>query len=129
MAVRLRFEFNSSSLSRDLISAFLISMKKSLFPLGCAVLFGGFLAGCQHPQASQKVGADYINTSKDKSELVTYVTPEEYDRMSPEDRQRLHATMGADVTLAQWGGKKPTEPISREDYDAAMKNARADKSP
>jgi hypothetical protein len=52
---------------------------------------------------------------------VTYVSPEEYQRMTPEERQRLHAEMGASVSVPLPTGRASSEPISEEDFKKAYK--------
>jgi hypothetical protein len=60
-----------------------------------------------------------VRDGNGRSKLVTYVTPEEYDRMTPEERQRLHATVGVSASFPLPGSKAPSEAISEEDLKKA----------
>lgn len=51
--------------------------------------------------------------------MTTYVTPEEYEKMTPAERERLHASVGAQVS-ASWGGKPAAQPVAAQDLDKAM---------
>jgi hypothetical protein len=64
------------------------------------------LAGCQHVRTSQKAGTEYVTDSDGHTRAVTYVTPDAYDKMTPEERRRLNATVGAEVSLPLFGGKQ-----------------------
>lgn len=77
------------------------------------------VAGCETPRQQQLTGSELVHDSDGRSKLVTYVTPEEYDRMTPEERQRLHAEVGASVSVPLSGSKAPSEPISEADFKKA----------
>ena len=76
-------------------------------------------AGCKSPQQKQLTGTELVQDGDGHSKLVTYVTPEEYERMTPEERQRLHAAIGASVSVPLPGSKAPSEPISEDDFKKA----------
>ena len=78
------------------------------------------LAGCQHLQTSQMSGTELGTGANGRSTAVTYVTPEEYARMTPEDRQRLHAQVGVQVSVPLWGSK---EQKNRDLTDDEVKQA------
>ncbi|PTY04949.1 hypothetical protein DB347_19860 [Opitutaceae bacterium EW11] len=82
-------------------------------------------AGCQGVKVSQKTGSD-VSQNDGKSSYVTYVTPEEYQRMTPAERERTHATVGVEASARLWG-KEPSEAVSSSDLDKAMSNAGSSK--
>jgi hypothetical protein len=75
-------------------------------------------AACRSPQVAQLRGTDW-KTDTDQERPVTYVSPEEYDRMSESERRRLNASMGFE---ARWSPKKPEgEAVSAADLDRARR--------
>lgn len=84
-----------------------------------ALLLVLVVAGCKSTRTKQMSGSELVSDSDGRSKFVTYVSPEEYDRMTPEERQRLHATMGVSATLPLPGSKAPSEAISEEDFKKA----------
>jgi hypothetical protein len=88
--------------------------------LACLVI-AAFLAGggCRSAKVSQATGSEFV-WDAGKTRAVTYVTPEEYERMTDEERARLNASMGAKV---EWStGKQKSEPVKTSDLDEAMKS-------
>jgi uncharacterized protein YcfL len=77
------------------------------------------VAGCQSTQEKQLAGTELVQDADGHAKLVTYVTPEEYERMTPEERQRLHAAVGASVSVPLPGSKAPSKAISEEDFKQA----------
>ncbi len=77
------------------------------------------LAGCKSTRENQLTGSELVQDADGRSKYVTYVTPEEFERMTPEERQRLHAGMGASVSVPLPGSKTPSEPISEKDLEKA----------
>jgi hypothetical protein len=63
------------------------------------------LAGCRHLQTSQMSGTELGSDASGRSTAVTYVTPEEYARMTPAERQRLHAQVGVQVSMPLFGNQ------------------------
>jgi len=90
-------------------------MKKYMI-ISCLVLA---LAGCKSMRTKQMTGSDVVQDSDGKSKFVTYVTPEEYDRMTDEERKRLRATVGVSASVPLPGSKAPSEAISEEDFKKA----------
>jgi hypothetical protein len=80
-------------------------------------------AGCSSTRATQMMGTQLSQADGDRQKLVTYVTPEEFDKMTPEERQRLHAEVGVSVSVPIGGGKAPSKPISEEDLRKAVRNS------
>ena len=75
-------------------------------------------AGCKSAKVSQATGSDFV-TDAGRLQAVTYVTPEEFNRMTEEERARLHASIGARV---EWTTDKPKpEAVKISDLDKAMK--------
>ncbi len=77
------------------------------------------LAGCKSTRAKPLTGSEVVQDADGRSKLVTYVTPEEYERMTPQERQRLHAQTGVSVSVPLPGSKAPSEPISEDDLKKA----------
>lgn len=77
------------------------------------------VAGCKSTRTKQMSGSEMVQDGNGHSKFVTYVTPEEYDRMTPEERQRLRATVGVSASLPLPGSKAPSEAISEEDFKKA----------
>ena len=77
------------------------------------------LAGCASREEKQLTGTELNYDDKGRPKVVTYVTPEEYERMTPEERQHLHAEVGASVSVPLGGRKAPSEAISDRELDKA----------
>jgi uncharacterized protein YidB (DUF937 family) len=76
-------------------------------------------AGCQSLQPRQKSGTEFTTDGKGRATATTYVSPEEYDRMTPEERRQQQVGMGVEVS-AQLSGAKKSEPVSEDDLTKAM---------
>jgi hypothetical protein len=81
------------------------------------------IAGCRSTQSKQLTGSDFVYDKDGHSKVVSYVTPEELERMTPEERQRLHAATGVTVSAPLPGSKAPSEPISEDDLKKAYPKA------
>ena len=82
------------------------------------------LTGCRGVELSPREGTELETTSDGDLELKTYVTQEEYERMTPAERERVNASVGVDATVARWGSHtKEPEAVPTGDLDKAMKNA------
>src|SRR3954453_11489102 len=92
-----------------------LSMNKHLL----AAMLAVSVAGCASREEKQLTGSELNNDKDGRSKVVTYVTPEEYERMTPEERQHMHAAGGASVSVPLGGRKAPSEPISQRDLDKA----------
>jgi hypothetical protein len=84
--------------------------------LALVVLLG---TACHSVQPRQKSGTEFQADENGHTKGVTYVTPEEYDRMTPEERQRQQVAVGVEVS-GQLGGKPKSEPVSEDDLAKAM---------
>jgi hypothetical protein len=73
------------------------------------------LAGCM-TEGEQLSGSQMTSDANGKSSYVTYVTPEEYQRMTPDERNRLNATVGTTAPLFPQR-KKQSERVSDEKLD------------
>jgi hypothetical protein len=72
----------------------------------------------------QQSGTELTTTDKGW-QATTYVTPEEYDKMTPAERERLNASVGVSATVATWGNSKPqSKDVSTKDLDQAKKDAK-----
>jgi hypothetical protein len=76
-------------------------------------------AGCKSVQTKQTTGTELVPDGDGHSRLVTYVSPEEYDRMTPEEREHLHAAVGVSASVPLPGSKAPSKAISEEDFKKA----------
>jgi hypothetical protein len=74
---------------------------------------------CHSVQPRQKSGTEFQADKNGHTKGVTYVTPEEYDRMTPEERHRQQVDVGVEVS-GQLGGKPRSEPVSEDDLAKAM---------
>ena len=90
-------------------------MNKAAFTVILAVA----LSGCASREEKGMTGTELNTDDKGKSKLVTYVTPEEYERMTPEEREHLHAAVGASVSVPLGGHRAASEPISERDLEKA----------
>ncbi len=90
-------------------------MRKYLIALLLVIAIGG----CKSTQETQLAGTVYEQDGNGRSKLVTYVSPEEYERMTPEERDHLHAEVGASVSVPLSGSKAKSEPISEDDFKNA----------
>lgn len=70
-------------------------------------------------QPKQVSGSALVQDSNGRSKFVTYVSPQEYDRMTPEERDRLHATVGVSTSIPLPGRKGPPETIPEEEFKKA----------
>lgn len=68
------------------------------------LLLAAPLAGCRHFEAGQKSGTELGTDARGRSAPVTYVTPEDYARMTPAERLRLNAQVGVQFTVPLSGG-------------------------
>lgn len=84
-----------------------------------AVIFVIALAGCVSREEKQLTGTEINTDENGRSKVVTYVTPEEYERMTPEERQHMHAAVGASVSVPLGGSKAPSQAISDRELDKA----------
>ena len=55
-----------------------------------------------------------------RTELVTYVSPEDFERMTEAERKRLNARVGVTATVGTWGAQKRTETLSTADLEKAL---------
>jgi len=77
------------------------------------------IAGCKSTQTKQMTGSQVVQDRDGHSKFVTYVTPEEYDRMTEDERKRLNATVGVSASIPLPGSKAPSEAISEKDFKKA----------
>ena len=84
------------------------------------------LSGCQTVETAQMTGTRLVETEKGRQEVATFVTPEEYERMTPAERERVNASIGVEATVARWGAKPAQSPerVSEKDLDEAMSGAK-----
>ncbi len=97
-------------------------MKAIFLAAGCVLLA---LNGCQSTRLEPKPGTELTTDGTGHSTLNTYVSEEEYQRMTPEERQRLHAAVGATATqtFARWGtndSAQPTAPLTSDELNKAL---------
>jgi hypothetical protein len=83
------------------------------------------LAGCQSTRLEPKTGTELTTDGSGRSTLTTYVSEEEYQRMTPDERERLHAAVGASATqtLARWGSNdaaQPSAPLGAAELNKAL---------
>ncbi len=90
-----------------------------LTTLGLLSLLALLVSGCRSVQTQQKTGTAFEQDSTGRTKPVTYVTPEEYDRMTPEERVHQQVSVGVGVEV---GGRKKSEPVSDQDLAKAMSN-------
>lgn len=81
------------------------------------VVIGLALTGCHLSQAS---GTGFTTDEHGRTKMVTFVSPEEYDRMTPDERARLNATVGVQGSMRIWGSE-PSQPVSKSTLDRATK--------
>lgn len=83
-----------------------------------------FVSGCQNTEVNQKAGTTLRNDGSGGYEVVTYVSPEEYERLTPEERRRLNADIGVKVRT-RLSGKDRSKPrdVTQAEVDRAMKEA------
>ena len=92
--------------------------------LRCLTIGVLLLTGCHSVKFKQQSGTELTTTDKGW-QATTYVTPEEYDKMTPAERERLHASVGVSATVASWGkGKAQPKDVSTKDLDQARKDAK-----
>ena len=70
----------------------------------CLLLFVLACVGCQDVRTVQKTGTEFTG-----DRLVTYVTPGEYDRMTPAERERINACVGVETNVLSWGKQPPSD--------------------
>ena len=76
------------------------------------MIFGLLVSGCASlPVAETEVlsGTELVANDDGSFDMVTYVTPEEYDRMTPRERERMKVGMGVSKTFTWKLGKKKKE--------------------
>lgn len=84
-----------------------------------AAIVTAFCAGCQAPQLKQKAGTEFQPDGK----ATTYVSPEEYAKMTDEERNRLHASVGVSATVARWGSDAtPAKDLTPRELEQAAKD-------
>lgn len=81
------------------------------------------LTSCHNVHEERMSGTELTTDANGRRELVTYVSQEEFERMSPAERQRLHASVGASVSVPWGGSNGRRDPLSQEKLDKAMKGA------
>jgi len=55
---------------------------------------------------------------------TTHVTPEEYEKMTPAERDRLNASVGVSATVATWGSTNPQpQEVSAQELEKARKDS------
>ena len=85
------------------------------------------LVGCKNPQSAQKTGTSVETDADGRTRMVTNVSPEEYERMTPQERQRLNAQVGAEVSGQLWGKPRSSaRDVPLSELDKAMDNAKSD---
>jgi hypothetical protein len=77
-----------------------------MYPIVACLAFAVLSAGCQNVQVSQKRGTIFETNADGKHEALTYVSPEEYQRMTPEERDRLNARVGVTASSTLGTSKK-----------------------
>ena len=66
-------------------------------------------------------GTEFTDTGQGLK-ATTYVTPEQYENMTPAERERLNASVGVSATVATWGKTNPQpQEVSTQDLDKAQK--------
>jgi hypothetical protein len=80
------------------------------------------LQGCKSPTVAQLSGTEFSANQSDRPK--TYVTPEEYDRMTDAERKRLNASVGVSATVATWGKDKATagKDLTEKEVGEARRN-------
>lgn len=95
-----------------------MSMNSTPNWLRCATIVVLLLAGCTPVKFQQQTGTEFTPTGK----ATTYVTPEQYDKMTPAERERLNASVGVSATVATWSNTNPQpQEVSTQDLDKAQK--------
>lgn len=95
---------------------------KYLFGLAVGTMV---LQGCHLQQPTQLSGSSVQTSGRGNTDVVTYVTAEEYERMTPQERQRLNAQMGASVSATLGSRPTPTRrSLSPSELDKAMAEAK-----
>lgn len=85
------------------------------------------MTGCSHVQTAQKSGSEFVSNGGESPRFVTYVSQEEYERMTVEERRRTNAQVGAEIRIPL-NGASDAKPITREQFDKTMADAaRADR--
>jgi hypothetical protein len=85
----------------------------------CLLLSVLVCVGCQDVHTVQKTGTEFSGGSR----AVTYVTPGEYDRMTPAERERINAGVGVETTVVNWG-KQPPRDLTFEELPQAKQGAK-----
>lgn len=71
----------------------------------CRIIYSIFLValvGCQNATVTQKRGTQFVNDKNDNygyEQMVTYVAPEEIEKMTPEERAATNARVGVTIEL------------------------------
>jgi len=97
---------------------------KAVFVFCLAILV---LAGCQHATTAPKSGTEVSTDGSGRTTVVNYVSQEKYQRMTPDERDRMHAGVGGSATW-EWGGAKlgrSSAPLTAKDVDQAAATAPA----
>jgi hypothetical protein len=84
-----------------------------MFKLSMVFTIALLAAGCM-TQGEQLTGSEMTTGANDRSQFVTYVSMEEFQRMTPEERDRLNATVGTSSTLIP-SREKSSKRVSEED--------------
>lgn len=87
----------------------------------CVAFAIGCTTGCELT-GTPKRGTELALDADEGFKLVTYVSPEEYERMTPQERERLNATVGGKIRM----GKRRTDGqcVSEADFRKAMEAAK-----
>jgi hypothetical protein len=87
----------------------------------CLLLSILVCTGCQDVHTVQKTGMEFTG-----DRLVTYVTPDEYDEMTPAERKRINACIGVETTGLSWG-KQPPRDLTYDELQQAKQEAQESK--
>jgi hypothetical protein len=77
------------------------------------------LAGCSTARTADLHGTKFQPDAKGRIRATTYVSQEEFDRMTPEERERLHAAVGTSSTL----GRPAEASLTEDDFRKARARA------
>lgn len=87
----------------------------------CLLLSILVCVSCQNVRTVQKTGTEFTS-----GRFVTHVIPEEYDRMTPEERPRINACVGVETTALSWG-KQPACDLTFEEVQKAKQQEKDSK--
>lgn len=93
--------------------------------LSLLLLFAGLLgASCSGVRTGQMRGTELGTDANGNTRLTTYVSPEEYERMTEAERERLNASVGASFSKSFGSSSESSRPLTSEELDKSLKKDR-----